>query len=514
VVFGAFYVFVYSEDSFAIVKNPLSPGDEDDELAAGSCAAVTSFLPLSAAGFVTFSPGATTEGCNPCLEPCAAEPPQPACLLTVSSLSLVGNDPQGSFDIQNTSDGVITGDVRLPVECTGFDILSGGGPFSLGPGEARTVTVECTSCTPAQCVLETGNESCAQVSLYGQRTNASCDLSTTEIDFGEVWVGGTDEATFTILNDDCATLSWSLHPECSVFQIVGGTNITPGTGGTWNLTLASGDSATVEVAFHPLDEGDWECALVVDGNGFDCGPLALTGAGVYPPCQPPFLVGQSLLLPTEWDAQWSESEEGAVRWYLGARQGEPFDVHSIVPSSLLLNGLVPAIRPVQFIPSYAGFDGEVMVVRFRRNEAVQSFLGAQAGAAQATLSGRFYNSTACLEAVGQVALVGDFPGFGSVVGVEEDLPTEFGLRILRSGQIGGGTRMEVSLPGDGPVDISVFDVSGRRVRELAREWLTEGRHLITWNQDSDGGTQVPSGIYFIKADIGGRVFTSRTVVIR
>jgi len=66
VVFGSFYVYTYGGDGFFnIVKNKLSPGDQDDELAVGSCEAVTSFLPLAAGGQVSIGSGS---GYNACLE--------------------------------------------------------------------------------------------------------------------------------------------------------------------------------------------------------------------------------------------------------------------------------------------------------------------------------------------------------------------------------------------------------------------------------------------------------------
>jgi len=66
VVFGSFYVYTYGGDGFFnVVKNKLSPGEQDDELAVGSCGAVTSFLPLSAGGQISIGSGS---GFNACLD--------------------------------------------------------------------------------------------------------------------------------------------------------------------------------------------------------------------------------------------------------------------------------------------------------------------------------------------------------------------------------------------------------------------------------------------------------------
>jgi len=65
VVFGSFYVYTYGGDGFfQVIKNPLSPGTEDDELAVGSCTAETSFLSYLAGGRIDI--GNAGPGYNPC----------------------------------------------------------------------------------------------------------------------------------------------------------------------------------------------------------------------------------------------------------------------------------------------------------------------------------------------------------------------------------------------------------------------------------------------------------------
>ena len=49
---------------------------------------------------------------------------------------------------------------------------------------------------------------------------------------------------------------------------------------------------------------------------------------------------------------------------------------------------------------------------------------------------------------------------------------------------------------DGPVDLDVFDLSGRRVRHLHDGLLPAGRHVIDWNGTDNSGRPLPSGVYF------------------
>ena len=71
-----------------------------------------------------------------------------------------------------------------------------------------------------------------------------------------------------------------------------------------------------------------------------------------------------------------------------------------------------------------------------------------------------------------------------------------------------------SLPVDGPLEAAVFDVAGRRVRELARGWTAAGEGQLDWNLAADDGRSVPAGIYLVRAELAGQVWTRRLVVVR
>jgi hypothetical protein len=62
------------------------------------------------------------------------------------------------------------------------------------------------------------------------------------------------------------------------------------------------------------------------------------------------------------------------------------------------------------------------------------------------------------------------------------------------------------------VSIVVYDVQGRRVRELVEDELNVGSHSIHWNGRDSGGQQVRNGIYFIRF-VAGDVSQSKRVVL-
>jgi hypothetical protein len=61
-----------------------------------------------------------------------------------------------------------------------------------------------------------------------------------------------------------------------------------------------------------------------------------------------------------------------------------------------------------------------------------------------------------------------------------------------------GTRLGFDLMEDGPVEIAVFDVQGRKVAVLHEGALPPGRHEVVWEGNDRRGRSVGRGIYFIR----------------
>ncbi|HEX7880577.1 MAG TPA: FlgD immunoglobulin-like domain containing protein, partial [Candidatus Eisenbacteria bacterium] len=74
------------------------------------------------------------------------------------------------------------------------------------------------------------------------------------------------------------------------------------------------------------------------------------------------------------------------------------------------------------------------------------------------------------------------------------------------------TRVTLSLPEAGPVDVRLFDVHGRLVATLLEATLPAGAHAIAWDGRDAAGTPVPAGLYFVRSTALGDVRTQRVVV--
>ena len=91
------------------------------------------------------------------------------------------------------------------------------------------------------------------------------------------------------------------------------------------------------------------------------------------------------------------------------------------------------------------------------------------------------------------------------VSAAPDLPgaSPFTFRGAVPNPFNPATHFEFSLAGPADVSLTLFDVSGRRVRTLLDEPRAGGEHRVAWNGRDQSGRAVASGTYFARLTVGG-----------
>ena len=74
------------------------------------------------------------------------------------------------------------------------------------------------------------------------------------------------------------------------------------------------------------------------------------------------------------------------------------------------------------------------------------------------------------------------------------------------------TSIKFTVDKEGPVELAVFDVSGRKIRTLVRDTRGPGDHVVTWDGTDQSGSRVPSGMYFYQL-ISGRESSTRKMML-
>ena len=95
------------------------------------------------------------------------------------------------------------------------------------------------------------------------------------------------------------------------------------------------------------------------------------------------------------------------------------------------------------------------------------------------------------------------------------LPTTFALGQNAPNPFNPATTIAFEVPADaGLVTLSIFDVSGRKVRTLEQGNLAPGRYSRTWQGRDDSGRHISSGVYFYKLTGNGFTETRKMVVVQ
>lgn len=78
----------------------------------------------------------------------------------------------------------------------------------------------------------------------------------------------------------------------------------------------------------------------------------------------------------------------------------------------------------------------------------------------------------------------------------------------------GSLQLDFGLERPGSVLLSVYDVSGRLVRVLARGQLAAGTHCRRWDGRDETGCSLAAGVYFAKLKAGDRILAEKIVIAK
>ena len=100
----------------------------------------------------------------------------------------------------------------------------------------------------------------------------------------------------------------------------------------------------------------------------------------------------------------------------------------------------------------------------------------------------------------------------TAVGDQGPAAFEFALGQNRPNPFTNDTQIRFSVPSGGArVTVSIYDVAGRRVRELLSAKVDGGVHTVTWDGADDGGLKTGAGVYFYRLESAERKLTKKLV---
>lgn len=208
--------------------------------------------------------------------PTAPKPDPPACSVSPETLSFgsvrVGSAADLGFSITNSGGGTLAGSIS---DTSAVFTVGSETSYSLTAGQSAYFGVRFAPLREGaqSATILTGSSGCPTVTCTGTTpTDPICSLWPRPLAFGEVEVYSSKELAFTITNSGGGTLSGTVTSPRADFQVVGNAA----------YSLAANQSATFTVRFTP-SRGDTQTCFL--NTGSTCGPVPLTGTGIYPPGQ-------------------------------------------------------------------------------------------------------------------------------------------------------------------------------------------------------------------------------------
>jgi hypothetical protein len=106
-------------------------------------------------------------------------------------------------------------------------------------------------------------------------------------------------------------------------------------------------------------------------------------------------------------------------------------------------------------------------------------------------------------------------GAGSVTGVGDRVPLAFALHPNVPNPFNPATTITYDIPSGGAdVNIAIYDVAGRLVRQLVDEHRAAGTWSLQWNGEDGRGQRVASGVYFYRMRAGSFLETRKMVLLK
>jgi hypothetical protein len=104
--------------------------------------------------------------------------------------------------------------------------------------------------------------------------------------------------------------------------------------------------------------------------------------------------------------------------------------------------------------------------------------------------------------------------FGKPTVVAEALPAGFAVTGNHPNPFNPSTTISFTLPGAGAATLAVYDITGRRVRDLVNGNLASGAHSAVWDGCDASGRAMSSGVYFSRLVWNGRTTANRMLLAK
>jgi hypothetical protein len=90
-----------------------------------------------------------------------------------------------------------------------------------------------------------------------------------------------------------------------------------------------------------------------------------------------------------------------------------------------------------------------------------------------------------------------------------NMPTEVSLSPAYPNPFNPSTSLSYTVPQDGNITLSVYDINGRLVEDLVSSYQKAGNYNAVWN-----ASNISSGVYFVRLSASSEILTQKVMLIK
>ncbi len=102
----------------------------------------------------------------------------------------------------------------------------------------------------------------------------------------------------------------------------------------------------------------------------------------------------------------------------------------------------------------------------------------------------------------------------TIIEENKDTPSEFAVTGNFPNPFNPETSIQFTLPDEGMVNLTIYNIMGQKVRELVADRMQAGTHSVRWDGKDDSGNAVSSGIYLSRLVCGENVAANRMLLLK
>jgi hypothetical protein len=446
------------------------------------------------------------------------------------SFIFLGSNQSQTVTINNSGGTYLDLDISLDNPGPEFSITSGAGVHQLIPGSTHQVEVLFESTVPGEfeTTLILGPE-VAPVPVTGaaESTTGACVAQPHTLFFGPLASGGTQTLDYYVTNNSNQELKLYPRSNQSVFRPL--VNV---------LTLGAGQTTTLEIEFLGPAAGRYTGTLTL-GKAF-CSEVDLVGD-----VTPQAGSGQNLVGIffdqgyTSIEAQTSSPNEivesylvmiepsetsGVSAWELrmgidGDAQWLGWDLEGQAINAGEYNDFIVGIggSPLPYSPAVLLATGQLLVTNPYPNVVYLELMPIWNASIPDQMVWALGDDASMLLPLlpytGEDIVAG--VNWSSTSAVEIPLPPAT-TRLLPNvpNPFNPMTEIRFELAKPQQVRVTIYDVTGRRVKVLAEGHMQAGPHTRIWQGRDSAGRQVPSGVYYVRMVAGDKIDHQKVMLLK